>query len=51
MAQIHPQALANVEAAHGLEKVISTSEPIEHLADGFGGALRCGSPDLARHRI
>jgi hypothetical protein len=21
-----------------LEKIISTSEPIEHLADGFGGA-------------
>lgn len=39
------------QLAPELEKIISTSEPIEHLADGFGGALRCGSPDLARHRI
>jgi hypothetical protein len=26
------------QLAPELEKIISTSEPIEHLADGFGGA-------------
>ena len=35
------------QLAPELEKIISTSEPIEHLADGFGGARarprdRCG---------
>ena len=40
------------QLAPELEKIISTSEPIEHLADGFGGAQgpaedRCGGRTAA----
>ena len=30
------------QLAPELEKIISTSEPIEHLADGFGGGAGPG---------
>ena len=40
------QASTRIEQlAPELEKIISTSEPIQHLADGFGGPLRARPRD------
>jgi hypothetical protein len=40
VSNVFPQASKRIEQfAPELEKIISTSEPIQELADGFGGAL------------
>jgi gluconolactonase len=40
VSNVFPQSSKRIEQfTPGLEKIISTSEPIQELADGFGGAL------------
>jgi gluconolactonase len=40
VSNVFPQSSKRIEQfAPGLEKILSTSEPIQELADGFGGAL------------
>ena len=40
VSNVFPQSSKRIEQlGPGLDKIISTSEPIQELADGFGGAM------------